>query len=80
MTRRTESFTKSAIEIATEDAVDQLNIVLSHVFKSSALPIYEKQFRRIVALYFERQTISEWCHMLGVEPTPDDIDASRSQS
>ena len=80
MTHRTDNAAKSPIENATEDVVIHLNDAITHAFKSNALPIDEKQFRRIIALYFERQTISEWCNMLGIEPTQDDIDASRSQT
>jgi len=80
MTHRTDNAAKSPIEHATEEVVTQLNASISVAFRMHPLPVNERQFRRIIALYFERQTITEWCHMLGIEPTSDDIDASRSQT
>ena len=63
---------KSQIENATEDVMFDLNADITHNHRASNLVIPEKEFRRIIALYFERLTIVDWCQQLGIEPTDSD--------
>jgi hypothetical protein len=65
VTTRTE-FQKSPIENATEDVIRDLNDAIRHEFQSHKLSLPEREFRKIVAGYLERQTLGEMRSLLGV--------------
>jgi hypothetical protein len=58
---------KSAIERATEDVMADINSAITHEWKAHGVPVPEAEFRRIIALYFERKTLREWASDLGVQ-------------
>ena len=71
MTQRTENPPPSPIEQATMDTMHDLNSAITHEHRASAVPVTEKEFRRIIAGYFERQSLREWHELLGIEPPKD---------
>lgn len=73
---------KSTIERAIEDLTPDINSAITHEWKAHGVPIPEKEFRRIVARYFERQTLREWCQLLAIdipEGTPPDPPQSHGE-
>jgi len=61
----------SSIEKATLDVIQDVNSAITHEWRAHGLHLPEKEFRRIIAGYFERQSMREWCEVLGIDP-PDD--------
>jgi len=61
---------QSAIEKATLDVVYDVNSAITLHHKLNHVPVPEKEFRRIIAGYFERQTIREWQELLGITADP----------
>jgi hypothetical protein len=60
---------KTPIELATEAVMRDLNDAITHQHRAHRVDISEAEFRRILALYFERQTATEWMEILGAKKT-----------
>ena len=85
MTCRAEQEPLSPVEKATAEVIAAINeaIRVSHIQQAvrEKQHIGEKEFRRIIALYFTHLTVHEWCDRLGIPDAsdPDDPENRRQQ-
>jgi hypothetical protein len=57
---------KTSIEEATEAVIHDLNSAITHEWKTHGVELSEREFRSIIAGYFERKTLREWSEDLGI--------------
>ncbi|MBZ5698996.1 MAG: hypothetical protein LAN18_10680 [Acidobacteriia bacterium] len=64
----------SAIEKASAAVIQSINdaITAHFIHYRVAEQVDEKTFRAIVAGYFERKSLKEWCQDLGITPPEND--------
>jgi len=77
MTHRTEHHQPTPVENATRDVLAVLSaaITAQHQHHGIArMNIPEKEFRRILALYFHNKSIADWCHDLSIADATDPDD------
>jgi hypothetical protein len=66
MTNRTEH-EYSPIEKATHDVLAEFDQAVRDAYRRHKPAIPEKEFRRILTLYFHDKSMSEWADLLGVQ-------------
>jgi len=75
MTQRTEGNPPTPIETATEKVLNALSATITKEHKAHGLEhnqrTSEKDFRRILALYFHDKTLQDWCRDLGIQDATD---------
>jgi len=78
MTHRTEHAQPTPVEIATREVLQSIpNIARSYFIEhqiAARQRIPEKEFLRILALYFEQKTLADWCHDFGIPDASDPSD------
>jgi hypothetical protein len=68
LSHQTENPPKSAIERATEAVMSRLNFAVAEEADKHGL--HNPEFRRILAGYFENQSMRDWCAHLHI-PVPE---------
>ena len=62
------SHEQTHVEKATQDVLDELNNAITRAHRKRGAQIPEQELRRILAGYFERQTLREWAELLQIDP------------
>jgi len=78
VTLRTEHQQATPVEIATQEVLSTVSAAITVMHSQNKLTerqhITEKEFRRILALYFEQKTLADWCHDFEIPDATDPHD------